>query len=134
MNIEVFSLCDAATVDVGGKLNMLGAFDTIWAAGIPVGYPHFSIALRIRFQNIEKGEHRLVVNFVDADGKHSIPSVNSMVNINFPDEQRSGSISSVLNIQMLKFEKYGEYSIDLAIDGKIEASLPLYVRQQKNVN
>jgi len=133
MYVEIFSLCDAATVDIGGKLNILGAFDTIWAGGIPVGYPHFAVALRIRFDNIEKGEHRLVVNFVDADGKHIIPSVNSLVNINFPSEQRSGSVSSVLNIQMLRFENYGEYSIDLSIDGVTKASLPLYVREQPNM-
>lgn len=132
MNIEVFSLCDAATVDAGGKLNVLGAFDTIGAAGMPVAYPHFAIALRIRFDNIEKGEHRLLVNFVDLDGKHIIPAMNSVVHINFYDEQRSGSVNSVLNIQMLKFEKFGEYSIDLAIDGKKEASLPLYVKERQS--
>ena len=128
MYIEVFSLCDAATVDAGGKLNILGAFDTIGAPAMPVAYPHLAIALRIRFENIEQGEHRLVVNFVDVDGKHIVPAMNSTVNIIFPDEQRSGSVNSVLNIQMLRFEKFGEYSIDLAIDGKKEASLPLYVK------
>jgi hypothetical protein len=130
MYIEVISLCDASTVDAGGKLNILGAFDTIWAAVMPVAYPHLAIALRIRYDNIEKGEHRVVVNFVDVDGKHIIQPVNSVININFPNEQRTGSVNAVLNIQMLKFEKYGEYSIDLAIDGKKEASLPLYVKER----
>ena len=59
MHIEVFSLCDAATVDAGGKLNILGAFDTIWAANIPVVYPHFGVALRVRFNSIERGEHKV---------------------------------------------------------------------------
>ena len=39
MNIEVFSLCDAATVDVAGKLNVLGAFDTIGTGSMPTVYP-----------------------------------------------------------------------------------------------
>src|SRR5580658_6227227 len=70
MNIEVFSLCDAATVDMAGELSVLGGFDTMWMANIPAVYPQWSIALRIRFQNMERGEHRVSVNFVDLDGKH----------------------------------------------------------------
>jgi hypothetical protein len=35
----------------------------------------------------------------------------------------------ILNLQGLKFPGFGEYSIDLAIDGRHEASLPLYVRK-----
>jgi len=131
MNIEVFSLCDAATVDTAGKLNVLGAFDTIWTGTMPVVYPQCAIALRIRFENIEKGEHKVTVNFVDLDGKHIIPGANGTLNINFPDELRSGSANLVFNIQMLKLEKHGEYMIDLAVDSRKEASLPLYVREKR---
>ena len=131
MNIEVFSLCDAATVDVAGKLNVLGAFDTIWSNKMPAVYPQCAIALSIRFENIERGEHGVIVNFVDLDGKHIIPAANGTININFPDEQRSGSANLVLNLQMLKLENYGEYSIDLAVDGRDEASLPLFVRERR---
>jgi hypothetical protein len=131
MNIEVFSLCDAATIDASGKLNVLGAFDTIWSAKMPAVYPHCAIALRIRFANVERGEHTVAVNFVNLDGKHLIPSANGTITINFPDEQRSGSANLVLNLQMLKLENYGEYAIDLAVDGRNEASLPLFLREKR---
>jgi len=130
MNIEVYSLCDAATNDTG-KLNMLGAFDTIRAKNIPVIHPQCAVALRIRFDSIERGEHKIAVNFVDLDGKNIIPPMNGPINVNFPDGQRSGSANLVLNIQGLKLEKYGEYSIDLAIDGRREGSLPLFVTPLK---
>ena len=131
MDIEVFSLCDAATIDAAGKLNILGAFDTIWIGSMPAVYPACTIATRIRFENIERGEHRITVSFIDLDGKSIIPTANGVIKIDFPSEQRSGSASSVLNIQMLKLEKYGEYSIDLAVDGRSEASLPLFVRPRQ---
>lgn len=130
MQVEIFSLCDAATADTG-KLNILGAFDTIWATNIPAVHPQCSIALRIRFENIERGEHRVTVNFVDLDGRHIIPPANGTVNINFPDQQRSGSANLILNIQMLQLQRFGEYAIDLAIDGRREASLPLFVTQRR---
>lgn len=128
MHIEIFSLCDAATTDAGGKLNVLGAFDTIWTANVPLIYPHCAIALRIRFESIETGEHKVVVNFVDLDGRHIIPSATTTINVAVPNN-RTISANSVLNLQLLRFERYGEYSIDLAIDGRKEASLPLFLMQ-----
>ena len=131
MRIEVFSLCDAATADAGGKLNMLGAFDTIWVAKIPVVHPQCAIALRLRFDAIERGDHKVTVNFVNSDGKHIIPPATGNIKVVFPDEQRSGSANLIFNIQGLKIEKPDVYSIDLAIDNKSEASLPLYVKERK---
>jgi hypothetical protein len=131
MNLEVFSLCDAATIDNAGKLNILGSFDTIWTAKVPAIYPQCSVALRIRFEAIEKGNHKVLVNFVDADGRHIIPAANGSIRVDFPLEQRSGSSNLVLNIHGLKLEKYGEYSIDLAIDERIESSLPLLLKERK---
>ncbi len=126
MNLEVFSLCDAATNDTG-KLNILGAFDTIWMTKTPGIHPQCAVVLRIRFSALERGEHKIAVNFVDVDGKHIIPSASGSINVHFPDEQRSGSANLILNIHGLKIEKFGEYSIDLAIDGINLASLPLFV-------
>lgn len=128
MQVEVFSLCDAAT-DNSGKLNILGTFDTIWAPSVPTVHPQFSIALRIRFEAIERGEHRIRVNFVDADGRHIIPAANGTININFPNSQRSGSANLILNIQQIRLERYGDYSIDLAVDNRNELSLPFFVRE-----
>lgn len=129
MRIEVFSLCDAATVEAG-KLNILGAFDSIRVSAFPAVHPQCAIALRIRFDAIEKGEHKIVVNFVDADGKNVIPPAQGVITLTFPDEQRSGSANLILNLQGVKFEKCGEYSIDLAIDARQEASLPLFVKKR----
>ena len=131
MHIEVFSLCDAATIDAAGKLNVLGAFDSILTGSMPAVYPQCALALRIRFENIERGSHKVAVNFVDIDGKHILPPANGTINVNFPDEQRSGSTNLIFNLQMLKLEKHGEYAIDLAVDSRKEASLPLFVRERK---
>ena len=63
-------LCDAATDD-NGKLNLLGAFDTIYTQQLPAIHPQCSIALRVTFFSGDEGKHTLQFNFVDADG-HSI--------------------------------------------------------------
>src|SRR5678810_1304897 len=74
MNIQVAVLCDAATDD-NGKLNLLGAFDTIFTQQLPAIHPQCSIALRITFGNEDEGNHQIKLNFVDADGQAIMPSM-----------------------------------------------------------
>ncbi len=126
MEVEIFALCDAAT-DSAGKLNILGAFDRIGTRQFPAVHMHCAIALRIRFERIEEGHHRVRINFVDADGKSIMPSIGGNIGVKFPDDVRSVCANLVLNINGLKLESAGQHSIDLAIDGRHEKSLPVNV-------
>jgi len=129
MVVELFSLCDAAA-DIG-KLNMLGAFDTIWVESVPAMHPHCAIALRVRFDSIEQGSHRVRVNIVDHDGKHLVPGLEGNVEVAFPSGQPTVAVNLILGLQGLKLPAVGCCSIDLAIDGRHEQSLPLYVRMRE---
>ena len=97
---------------------------------MPAVYPQCTVALRIRFDSIERGEHKVAVSFVNADGRAVIPPANGAITISFPDEQRSGAANLILNMQGIKFEKHGDYAIDLAIDGRHEGSLPLFIKER----
>lgn len=129
MNIQIAVLCDAAT-DYGGKLNLLGAFDTIVTSHLPAVHPQCSIALRIAFSKIEEGSHKVKINFVDEDGKFVMPSIDMPVDIVIPAEVNSLVRNFIINIQQLKFDKPGQYSIDVALDGRMETNIPLFVRYQ----
>ncbi len=130
MNIQVAVLCDAAT-DYNGKLNILGTFDTIVTNQLPAVHPQCSIALRLAFSRIEEGSHKLKLNFVDEDGKFVMPSIDMPVDVLIPSEVNFLVRNFIINIQQLKFEKPGQYSIDLAINGRQELSIPLQVRLKK---
>ena len=127
MEIQIAALCDAAT-DSAGKLNILGTFDTINAAQTPAVHPQCSIALRIIFQKIEEGSHKLKLNFVDEDGRLVMPSIDIPVDVGVPDEATFISRNFIINIQQLKFERPGLYAIAIAIDGRHEGSIPLLVK------
>ncbi|MCX6353910.1 MAG: hypothetical protein NTZ78_03260 [Candidatus Aureabacteria bacterium] len=127
MDIEIFSLCDAATESVG-KLNILGAFDTLYSAKLPCVHPQCSVALRIRYSRIEQGNHQIRINFVNEDGKAVLPSLNGGTDIKFGENQQYAVSNLILNIHNLKLEKEGHYSIDLAVDGKSAKSLPLFLK------
>jgi hypothetical protein len=128
MEVEIFALCDAA-VDYGGKLNLLGTFDSIWAKQFPAAHPHCSVALRVRFERREEGEHRVRISIVDEDGKSIGPSVDGSLGVKFPSNLLSICANLVLNINGMKFEKPGRYSVDLALDNRHEKSLPLTLLQ-----
>ncbi len=140
MNIEAFLLCDAAT-DQQGKLNILGAFDNIFAKKVPTVHPACAVAARIRFEKIEEGSHPIRIHIIDEDGKSIGPKLQGNMNVSIGDAEGSRAANIVLNIQGLKLEKYGQYRIDLAIDNQIMGSLPFNLREtpnqtklQKNIN
>lgn len=128
MTIQLAVLCDAAT-DYNGKLNLLGTFDTIFAQQFPAAHPQCSVALRIAFTKMEEGNHTLKIDFVDEDGQSIMQSVNMPVDVSLPGDATFLSRNIVLNIQQLKFAAAGLYAIEIAIDGRHEASIPLAVRQ-----
>jgi hypothetical protein len=128
MEIEVFTLCDAAA-DYLGRLSILGVFDTIFAANLPALHPQCAVALRIRFSKVEEGKHSLALHIVDNDGKMIIPPLNGEFGIQLTGNDRHGAINLVLNLQGLPFNRYGEYAINLAIDSHELDSLPFWVKQ-----
>ncbi len=127
MNIQVAVLCDAATDD-NGKLNLLGAFDTIYTQQLPAVHPQCSIALRVTFGNADEGQHKLQLQFVDADGRSIMPAIDIPVQVVLPGDSHFGTRNFIVNIQQLKFQNPGLYSIDVALDGAAQASIPLLVK------
>ena len=128
MDIQVAVLCDAAT-DYKGKLNLLGTFNSVYTQELPANYPQCSIVLRVVFKLVEEGSHKLRINFVDEDGKFVMPSIELPFEVKVPENDSFTYRNFILNIQRLKFEKFGQHAVDIAIDGRQEASIPLEVKQ-----
>lgn len=127
MRTELFCLCDAAT-EAGGKLNILGAFDRVWAREAPVTLSHCAVAARIRFSRLEEGAHRLHISFADEDGNLVLPPMESTIELRFANQDLSVPINIIVLMPQLKLPRFGDYTIDLALDGNHAGSLPLLVR------
>jgi len=128
MKLEIFSLCDAAT-DNQGKLNILGTFDQIYAAKMPVVHPACAIAMRLRFDKMEEGVHRVNLQLVNPDGKPVFRPMEGEVNPRMAEDVESVAVNLILNFQHIKFDEYADYQITLAIDDVGMAVLPLRVRE-----
>jgi hypothetical protein len=128
MEIEAFLLCDCATAG-GGKLNVLGAFDIIWTRQMPAVHPACAVVTRARFSKIEQGQHDIRITIIDEDGNIIGPDLKDAISITVPPNEDSIVRNMILNIHGLRFNQPGQYRVDLSIDGRQVASLPLKVRE-----
>ena len=125
LKLEIFTLCDSA-VDYGGKVCILGAFDSVNSGETPHTLPHCAVVARLRFHRIEEGNHKLRVTFADQDGKMIMPNVDAQVGVRFTEKSQSATFNLVMQINGLKLDQFGEYTVDLAVDGVHQGSIPLY--------
>ena len=128
MLFQVAVLCDAAT-DHGGKLNLLGAFDTIAGASFPLIHPHCALALRIRFGPMEEGKHDLRITLIDGDGHTLLKPIDIPVGVTIGNHGYFASRNVVINLERLPFKAPGQYAVDLAVNGESQQTIPLQVIQ-----
>jgi hypothetical protein len=129
MKVEIFALCDFAQADATGKLNILGVFDRIFGRQAPITHPLCALAIKMRFDKIEEGQKRARLSFIDTDGNSVMPTMEPHIQVVVPPHETTATGQIVVIIQQLKLPNFGEYSIDLAIDGRQEASIPLIACQ-----
>lgn len=129
MKIQIMTLCDAANVDTSGKLNILGSFDQILSVQEPLVHPWCILAIKLRFDQVEEGVKKVKILFVDNDGKQVFPAVTGDIQITIPPNWRTGTSQIIMGIQQLKLPHFGEYQIDLALDGNLVGSIPLFARK-----
>jgi len=130
MKVLVSAVADHSWVE-NGCLSLCRTFDTIMADKFPYVFPRMSVGLRLLIARSEAGEHQLNIRLADDDGNKLM---QSQLNINFnppEDSVPEASFSFALNGQNITFSKPGNYAVDILIDGKVEASIPVYVRENK---
>jgi len=133
MEVDFAFLADAAEA-LNGKIYVLGgAFDTIWASNVPVVYPRMSLVMRLLFSPAEVGrKHKLEINIMDADGKR-IAAVGGDLQVGQSPDVPAGwkhGFLTVLNFGNLRFEKLGDYSIEIAANNFSLKPISLRVAQR----
>ena len=129
MNVDVFTLCDFAQNTPGNKMNIVGTFNRIFARQIPAVHPLCALAVLMRFEQIEQGTKNIRVSIIDSDGRPVVPILEAQLNVQISPNESDASVPLAVVIQQISLPRFGEYSVDLAVDGRQEASIPLYVLQ-----
>jgi len=126
MHVEIFCLCDAAT-DYAGKLNVLGAYDTILSTGYPLRLKALIYAMRLRLRHDEAGVHNIALNTINYDGKNVLPPFTAQISATSNYDVDSAAFNVVVSAENVVFDQPGIYRIDLEMDGKVLSSLPLTI-------
>jgi len=127
MKIELFSFCDFAQEN-GGKLTVVGTFDTIISRNFPCIHPQLSVVIRIRFDLWEFSYHAFRIECTDLDGNANLKPITGDLDI-----QGSGNTTAVhhlvFSIANLRLARHGTLNFILFVDEKEIMSIPLYIRK-----
>ncbi|MDR1505899.1 MAG: hypothetical protein LBI67_02230 [Treponema sp.] len=127
MKTELFTFCDYAQ-ESGGKLTVVGTFDTIVSRNFPCVHPQLSIVIRIRFDLWEFTDHNFRIETRDLDGEMSIEPITGKV-----DVKGAGNATAVSHLVFtfsnLRFSSSGVVNFALYVDEKEISSIPLYIRK-----
>jgi hypothetical protein len=131
MKPEIFTFCDFAQ-ESGGKLTVVGTFDTVIARTFPCTHPQLSVVIRLRFTIGEFTSHSFRIESRDLNSETCIAPVTGSINVKGVGNATAVS-HLVFGINNLRFNSPGVINFTLYIDDREIASIPLYIRKS-NVN
>jgi hypothetical protein len=124
MKIDLSLLCDAATVDPSGKLNVLGVFDRIHAREFPARHGRLCLVLRLETRAVDAGERIAEIRLVTPAGEDLV-RLDGKIQIGPASGDTISRIPQVLNLDGIVFPEAGTYRFEVSVDGEPMASVPL---------
>lgn len=129
MDLLLFLAADYATVDASGKLNILGAFNTINAAQFPTKHQWMHLVVKLRPAYGEYGDTRqLRIVLVDEDGTELFQIAGDFELPKVKGGERP-EYNAVIGLRDLVFPHPGKYEFRLYIDKEQKGELPIQLVQ-----
>ncbi|MDR3160187.1 MAG: hypothetical protein LBU28_01055 [Spirochaetaceae bacterium] len=127
MKAEIFTFCDFAQEN-GGKLTIVGTFDTIVSKNFPCVHPQLSVVIRMRFDLWEFANHSFRIETRDLNGEMSMEAISGNVDVRGVGNATAVS-HLVFTISNLQFRSTGVVTFVLYMDDREITSVPLYIRK-----
>lgn len=128
MKTEIFTLCEYAA-EHGGKLNIVGVFDSLFVKQEPAVLNHCTVALKLRYEKKDEGKHSVKIAINDAEGKTLLVLAEQTIEVQVPAQAPTASANLVVDMSQITIAKIGIYSVSLHVDGRELKAIPLYVYQ-----
>lgn len=128
-NLDFAFLADSAEAEPGRKFYVLGGgIDQIAGPAFPLMHPHMSLVMRWLIHPTEMNvRHHLEVRMVDADGKELAKIEGDIEASGHSPTGREANVNMVINMANTRFERPGDYGIDILMNNQHMKSLPLRV-------
>lgn len=127
MTTDIVTLCHSATI-VNNQISLLGAFDTILLSSVPTPHPPFTVVVRACFSPDEAGQHQLILRTVDPDGRN-LGEMTIQLALSPESFDPKFTLSIALPIAGMELRCFGEYAIDLLLDGEEPIRTPFFVKK-----
>lgn len=130
MNLDFALIADAATVDGGGKLNVLGIFDRIRVREFPARHGRIALILRLAAGPVDTGEHEADIRLLDPDGGQVL-KLDGTLTVGKPSSSSAPTtrIPHVLNLDGINFSSAGTYHFEIRIDKELVSTIPLVLEE-----
>ncbi len=125
MKLTFIALADFVNEVQGGKLNVLGIFDTIGAKDFPTTHVQMSLVLRFSCDFADSEKERAIrvqfeapngATFLDFAAKIPIPTMQP---------GQSGMTNQTLNLVGVEFKDPGTYIVRVYVEDEIAGEIPL---------
>lgn len=127
-------LADCANVSREGKLNILGIFDRIFASNLPFVHPQIHLVITFEADRADADrDHKVAVELIDADGGRLF-SIEGGLRFGPPPPGERVRVNHVIQLNNLKFERYGPYDFKILVNNEVRSSFPLTVAEAPKVN
>lgn len=126
MKVHLALVCDHALIDQHGKLSVLGIFERIWVERFPAVHPRLHLVLRLKGRRTEIGDHPIVIQLLDADGREVLRGEGNVQIGEPPAGVLEVEAGAVLAFDV-PLEGPGTYTFEIFVDGQRAAAVPVIV-------
>ncbi|MBM3925370.1 MAG: hypothetical protein FJ320_05190 [SAR202 cluster bacterium] len=131
MEVTLALLADAANISQQGKLNILGAFNQIFAQTFPATHPELQLVVRFEADASEKGLEKTVkIVLLDPNGKFVR---EEGISLKLPPVWESGQkFGAILvkSIKRMEFDHPGTYELTILVDDDQKKKIQFQVVKQ----
>ncbi len=128
MIVALAVVCDHALIDQAGKLSVIGIFERIWVERFPAVHPRLHLVLRLKGRRTEIGDHPIVIQLMDPDGREVLRG-DGNVQIGEPPAGVTEVEAGAVLAFDVPLERPGAYHFAITVDGEPAAEVPVSVTQ-----
>ena len=118
MKVDIFTLCDSAQ-EYGGKLIIIGTFNSIYAKEFPTLHPEFALVARVVFSEDEKGVHNIDFSIKKNGEEVYIMPLGQMTADTTSTKGKDAIINVVVKGNNIPIPSAGTYVVTLKVDDKV---------------
>ncbi|MDH3324840.1 MAG: hypothetical protein OEL89_04335 [Candidatus Peregrinibacteria bacterium] len=113
-------LCDNSHTDAGGKLNIIGIFENIFAKKFPAVHPQMVLSATFFIDSQEKEfDFTFKVQIIEKGKSEPIQKIEGTSDVRREDVKNNQKFNFILNFQNVEFKNPGDYYLEIYLNDEL---------------